>query len=173
MSIRVRPAAPREAAALSALALRSKAHWGYDAEFLEACRAELTYTAEQIAGAGAPQQGGGFGVVEFGVVDAAGGTPAGFFRFSGTPPVGELDALFVDPAHIGTGLGGLLLRAALEQAATAGFTALELDADPGAAPFYRHHGARQVGESPSGSIPGRVLPRLRFRLSGAGSANPD
>jgi len=37
-----------------------------------------------------------------------------------------------------------------------------LDADPDAEPFYLHHGARRIGEVPSGSIPGRMLPRLAF-----------
>ena len=40
-----RSAKPEEADALSALAFRSKAYWGYGAEFLEACRSELTLTA--------------------------------------------------------------------------------------------------------------------------------
>ena len=43
----LRAARPEEAAAISALALRSKAHWGYDEAFLAACRAELTWTAAQ------------------------------------------------------------------------------------------------------------------------------
>jgi hypothetical protein len=38
-----------EAGALSDLSLRSKAHWGYGAAFLEACRDELTLTPEQAA----------------------------------------------------------------------------------------------------------------------------
>ena len=41
----VRHARPDEAAAISDLALRSKGHWGYSAEFLEACRDELTVSA--------------------------------------------------------------------------------------------------------------------------------
>ena len=41
----IRPARPEEAAALSDLALRAKAHWGYDNAFLKAYRAELTVTA--------------------------------------------------------------------------------------------------------------------------------
>ena len=40
---------PGEAAALSELALRSKAHWGYDADFLRDCREELTVQPRQIA----------------------------------------------------------------------------------------------------------------------------
>ncbi|HSD78740.1 MAG TPA: hypothetical protein VLA98_15100, partial [Solirubrobacteraceae bacterium] len=46
--LRLRPARAGEAAALSALALRSKGHWGYDAAFLELCRPELTLAEEDL-----------------------------------------------------------------------------------------------------------------------------
>lgn len=39
---------------------------------------------------------------------------------------------------------------------------LTVDADPDAAPFYRRMGARDDGQAASGSIPGRLLPRLVF-----------
>ena len=39
---------PAEAGHLGDLALRSKAHWGYSEAFLEACRAELSYSPGQI-----------------------------------------------------------------------------------------------------------------------------
>ena len=45
----IRRARPEEAGVLSALALRSKAHWGYDADFLAACRDDLTLIPEEIA----------------------------------------------------------------------------------------------------------------------------
>jgi hypothetical protein len=35
-----------------------------------------------------------------------------------------------------------------------------IDADPATAPFSRRLGARDVGVAPSGSIAGRMLPRL-------------
>jgi hypothetical protein len=35
-----------------------------------------------------------------------------------------------------------------------------LDADPNAEPIYERFGSRRVGWSPSGSIPGRRLPRM-------------
>src|SRR5439155_15042308 len=44
----IRRASPAEAAQLSALALRSKAHWGYDSAFLEACVVPLTVSPERI-----------------------------------------------------------------------------------------------------------------------------
>jgi hypothetical protein len=39
-----------------------------------------------------------------------------------------------------------------------------VDADPFAAPFYKRMGMREIGVSPSGSIPGRFLPRLSIEL---------
>ena len=157
----IRPALATESQAISSLALRSKAHWGYSAEFLEQCRAELTYTPERCAS----------GRV---MVAARDGGIVGFYATDGDAPRGELDALFVDPEHIGTGLGGLLLQHALTQASRTGFTELLLDADPYAADFYRRHGAVVIGETPSGSIPGRTLPRMRFDLGdGPDAAPPD
>ena len=44
--VELRPARRDEATALSALCMRSKAFWGYDHLFMEACRQEFTLTAE-------------------------------------------------------------------------------------------------------------------------------
>lgn len=152
----LRPARPEDAALVSELALRSKAHWGYDAAFLEACRAELTWTAEQC----------GSGDV---VLAERDGRVVGFYALGlgAAPDRGELDACFVEPAVIGSGVGGVLLRGALAEARRRGWRRLALDADPGAEGFYLRHGARRVGEVPSGSVPGRLLPRLEFVLSGS------
>ena len=147
----IRPATGAEAGEISALALRSKAYWGYDEAFLEACRAELTYAAEDCAS-------GDVFVAE------ADGVLAGFCVVRGSGDEGELEALFVDLPWIGTGAGGRLLRHALDVARARGIVRLVLDADPGAEPFYAHHGARRTGEVPSGSIPGRTLPRMVFDL---------
>lgn len=100
----------------------------------------------------------------------AGSKPLGFSRLAGDPPDGELADLFVDPIAIGTGCGRLLLDYTLRAAAARGFRRLELDADPGAESFYLHLGATRFGSSPSGSIPGRVLPRLEFAIVPDGSA---
>ena len=86
----IREAVPQEHEELSALAMRSKAVWGYSSEFLAACRAELTYTTAQCGG-------------ERMWVAVAEGTVVGFSHLQGEPPRGELAALFVDPATIGCG----------------------------------------------------------------------
>jgi GNAT superfamily N-acetyltransferase len=150
-AIVIRAARPGEAAALSALALRSKGLWGYSPEFLEACRAELTLRDDLLAKQRAH-------------VAEQGGAVVGFFTVTGEAPEGELDCLYVDPGAIGRGVGSALLRAAVELAKRAGFHALRIDADPHAEQFYVRQGAVRVGTVPSGSIPGRVLPLLRLAM---------
>jgi GNAT superfamily N-acetyltransferase len=152
----VRPAQPREAAVISDLALRSKGHWGYDAAFLEACRDELAVSPAWCAA----------GTVLVAEDDDTPGALLGFVALTGEPPEGELAHLFVEPAAMGRGVGGLLTSAALELATSLGMTRLTLDADPHAEAFYLRMGAVRVGESPSGSIPGRVLPRMVLTVPG-------
>lgn len=147
----VRAARPGEAALLSALALRSKGHWGYDADFLAACREELTLTEDEL----------GARRTRVAEVD---GEVLGFSTLEGSPPVGELGMLFVEPAAIGRGVGRLLMGHLLDEAAAAGFTRLRIDADPSAEPFYLAAGAVRVGEVPSASVPGRVLPLLELEV---------
>jgi GNAT superfamily N-acetyltransferase len=148
----VRPARPEEAAEISALALRSKAHWGYDAEFLAACREDLTIDPAWCDG------------VRLIVAESGDGDLLGYARVAGSAPVGELAGLFVDPPAIGRGVGGLLLRHAVAIAADLGFRTLEIDSDPYAEPFYRHAGAVRVGESVSTVDPTRRLPRLELAV---------
>lgn len=141
-----------DAARLSALALRSKAHWGYDDAFLAACRAELTLREEEIA-------------TRRTLVAERDGWPLGFVTVEGEPPQGELGMLFVEPVEIGRGVGRRLFTAALEAARAAGFTRLTVEADPHAEGFYRAMGARRIGEAPSGSVPGRYLPLLAVEVA--------
>lgn len=75
--------------------------------------------------------------------------------------------LFVDPPWIGRSVGSILLERALATARDLGFSAVLLDADPAEA-FYAKHGAERIGEVARGSIPGRFLPRMRFRLMSCG-----
>jgi hypothetical protein len=60
----------------------------------------------------------------------------------------------------------MLFDWAIEQATNMGATRLFIEADPDAAQFYRGVGAFDVGFAPSESIPGRLLPKLVFNLTG-------
>jgi GNAT superfamily N-acetyltransferase len=148
-----RSAVPDDAGALTELAMHSKVHWGYDARFMELCRAELTMTAARMA------------EEEIVVVGGAGRGLAGFASFSRDPD-GTVEVMncFVEPALIGTGIGRALMSELIARARAMGVAVMMVDSDPQAEGFYRRHGFRRVGVAPSGSIPGRSLPRLRLDL---------
>ena len=74
--------------------------------------------------------------------------------------IAELDACFVEPSAIGSGVGRALWEKAEALARAGGAVEIGLDSDPFAEGFYKAMGAVRVGEAPSGSIPGRVLPRM-------------
>jgi GNAT superfamily N-acetyltransferase len=151
-TLHLRPGRKEEARLLSDLALRSKGHWGYDQAFPDACRAELTLTPEDI-------------LAHRVTVAERDGRVVGFYALAGTPPMGTLEDLFVEPDHIGTGVGRALWNHAMVTAGTLGFERITLEADPGAEPFYLAMGARRCGSIPSGSIPGRLLPVLEIAIA--------
>jgi membrane protease YdiL (CAAX protease family)/N-acetylglutamate synthase-like GNAT family acetyltransferase len=150
-TLRLRAARRDEARLLSELALRSKGHWGYDQAFLDACRAELTLTPEDVE-------------TRRVTVAERDRQVVGFYALAGDPPEGTLADLFVAPERIGTGVGRALWEHAMVAARTLGFERLTLEADPGAEPFYLAMGAHRIGSVPSGSIPGRFIPLLEVPI---------
>ncbi|KAF4409159.1 MULTISPECIES: GNAT family N-acetyltransferase [Streptomyces] len=152
----IRAAGPEDAPVLSELALRSKGYWGYDRDFLELCRAELTLDpAETVPGRAA--------------VAEAGGRTVGFYALGRQRAEVALAHLFVEPDRIGCGIGRLLWEHAVAAARAAGSVRVSIDADPFAEPFYRAMGARPAGTVPSGSVPGRMLPLLVYDIPAAGT----
>ncbi|WBB52533.1 GNAT family N-acetyltransferase [Verrucosispora sp. WMMD573] len=156
MQINMRPARAEEAEALSRLAMRSKAHWGYDAQFLESCRPDLTLRPQEISARRA-------------VVAETSGRIVGFYTLDGVPPEGELGNLWIDPTQIRRGIGRRLWEHALAAARALGFTALLIDAEPHAEGFYAAMGAERIGTVPSTVVAGRLLPQLRFGISSSTS----
>ncbi|MEQ9242951.1 GNAT family N-acetyltransferase [Roseovarius indicus] len=136
---------------MSALCLRSKAYWGYDAVFMAACRDELTLTDHDI---------------ETSALTAAwrDGGLAGVAQVKPEESGAEIWKLFVDPPHMGTGVGRQLFDWCVAEARKLDAAELRIEADPEAVPFYQRMGARMAGSAPSGSIPGRRLPLLRYAL---------
>jgi N-acetylglutamate synthase-like GNAT family acetyltransferase len=151
----LRRADPNQAATLTALAIRSKAFWGYSADFMEACRAELLVSQDNIQDSKNQY-----------VIAESAGEVLGFYaleRLSASEF--ELDALFVEPLHIGTGVGRRLIRHAIQAVAGAGGRELFIQGDPNAEKFYCAAGGKLIGTRESASIPGRSLPLFAISIA--------
>ena len=153
MSVVVRPARSGEAATLTALCIRSKAHWAYDEAFMKLSAAALVVDEADIAA----------GRVL--VAAASDGPPLGIAAVLGDGETVDLDSLFVDPPAIGSGAGRLLFQAAIQMAYGLGARCMTILADPNAVPFYERMGARFVRNAPSDAIPGRLLPLYEYDLT--------
>ncbi|WP_198154811.1 GNAT family N-acetyltransferase [Oceanibaculum pacificum] len=141
----LRSARTDECAALSELVMRSKAHWGYSAAFLESCREELAVTPARLAAQ--PCR-----VLE------RDGRPVGLWALDLSGAVPEVALMFADPAVLGGGVGRILWQDMMGEARRLGHARLRLDADPNAEPFYERMGCRRIGGHASPST-GRLLKR--------------
>jgi GNAT superfamily N-acetyltransferase len=150
-SMHLRPARIDEAERLTELCLQSKAVWGYDEAFMRACRAELTLRAADFATSSLQ-------------VAVEGNEVIGMVQVTVDGEAADLAKLFIAPSVLRNGAGRKLLDWAVAEARRHGARWMSIEADPDAAPFYRRMGAVDDGVAPSGSIPGRVLPRLKLML---------
>jgi GNAT superfamily N-acetyltransferase len=154
--ISIRNAKPGEGKSLTALCMRSKAHWGYDAAFMRKCAAALLVSEASIAA----------GRVLVATDDA--GRTIGTVSVADEDEGPELALMFVDPPAIGSGAGRTLFEAAVSLARRLGYRRMAILADPNAAPFYERMGARFVRNAPSDAIPGRTLPLYEYHLTAEG-----
>ena len=76
-----------------------------------------------------------------------------------------MNKLFVEPRHIRSGVGRVLLAHAVAEARQRGAERLTILADPNAAGFYERNGAVRIGEAPSDAVPGRLLRTFVLRRS--------
>jgi ribosomal protein S18 acetylase RimI-like enzyme len=152
VELRIRQARRTEASGLTDLAMRSKAVWGYDDRFMAMCLEELTVRPDAI-------DGGEVWVAE--TDDAI----VGLVELVREGRSAEIRMIFVEPGCVRSGIGSALWRHAEARARAQGAADLNVDADPNAEGFYRRMGMRVVGSSPSGSIPGRFLPRMAKSLA--------
>jgi GNAT superfamily N-acetyltransferase len=156
-AVHIRRAQPVEAEALTALIVRSKAHWGYSQQQLDGWRSELTLTSATIARDPvlcAEVDGVLAGVMHVKMLD-------------NSLDDGEalLDDLFIEPAYMGAGVGGALWRRAATLAREAGARVMLLYADRHAIPFYRHMGMVIVHADELADTVNVSTPLMRFDLS--------
>ena len=151
--VAIRRAGRCDAKRLTDIAHAAKRHWAYPERWIRLWRAALTVDAAFIA--------------RHPVYCAVRGRDViGFYALSCDGRRFELEHMWVDPAHVGGGVGTKLFRHALRTVRVRRGTSLDIAADPNAVGFYRRLGADRVGRV-SSTPRGRTLPLLRVRLRAA------
>lgn len=136
---------------MSALAIRSKAHWGYDEDQMRIFAAELTLAPEGIEPRAA-------------CVLERDGRILGYYTLVPHSAANvELEHLFVEPDCLRKGHGSRLLEHACAEARRRGFARMLIQSDPFAEGFYLARGAQRILPIPT-NIPDRTLPLLELWL---------
>ncbi len=153
MDIQIRRAKPDEATALTEIAHAAKRHWGYPEGWIEHWKDDLTITPDFIA-------------THEMYVAIIGKEIAGCCALVLRDSLAELEHMWIQPAHMGNGVGRALFNQVVERAGIHDAKVVELSADPNAEGFYERMGAKRIGEVRS-EIEGqpRVLPRMRLTLT--------
>lgn len=151
-SIKITRAQPEDADDLKKIALAAKGYWGYAAHLMAQWAQTPIITPKAIA-------------TDCVYKACSESVAVGWYRLIMSPPTAILDDLWVSPALIGKGIGRALFQHAVAQAQSFCVLAIELDADPNAAPFYTRMGCQMIGES--WTEWGRTIPRMRYSLPSA------
>ncbi len=133
--IAIRRGRAADAPRLSEVAYAAKQHWGYPARWLEIWREQLTVSPGYVESHLLWVAEYGQRIVGFGAVIAL------------AAEAYSLEHLWVDPGAMGQGVGRALLEHVIETLEAAGAQRLQIECDPHAEAFYRHMGAKRVGES--------------------------
>lgn len=155
----IRRATAHDAMQLSELSFRSKAYWGYDPQFMEACREDLTLRPEHIRSSAVY------------LLETDGGEIAGFYSLrppgsgASSDAVAELDSLFIAPEYIGRGYAKRLWSHMLATADELRLPRIRIHSDPHAEAFYAKMGAVRIGEIESTVFPDRKLPLMELVLT--------
>ncbi|WP_150525490.1 GNAT family N-acetyltransferase [Roseibium sediminis] len=155
MTLKLRPARPDDATALTAILHRGKASWGYPDDKMAEFREHWRISEEKIAGMTV-------------LVAERDGVPCAFLSVGPRDDQTLLvDDLFVDPTAQGQGVGSLLLLRAEDIARSQRLSRLYLESDIHAEAFYLKHGFKTVSHKPSEMIPGKQLPLMEKTVPSA------
>jgi len=154
VQVTLRVANGDDADALTDLAHRAKAHWGYPASWMREWDAQLTILP---------------GYLEMHDVWVAerDGAIVGMCALENRGTRWMLEHVWVEPSQHGGGIGRALVMHALDSVRLRRGRVVELLSDPYATGFYEKLGARHAGSVPA-PMPGardRTLPRYEFDLS--------
>ena len=144
--ISVRGSRPGDFERVRELTLESKAHWGYDRDFVRRWAEGLSFES----------------ACERWVAELDGEIVAWAALVPPADGVAVLDDLWVAPAAMGRGLGSRLFRLAADRARELGAQRLEWGAEPNAVGFYEKLGGRKLRDHVTEW--GRVAPWMGLDL---------
>jgi GNAT superfamily N-acetyltransferase len=155
----IRQARQNEAKVLTRISFASKGHWHYPQEYFEIWKKELTIRPDYI------EKNDVF-------VYELDGFAAGFYSIVELPEDMDisgikirkgfwLDHMFIEPEHIGKGMGSKMFHHLRKVCTAKGISKLGILADPHARGFYEKMGCDYVMEIPS-TIENRTTPFLVF-----------
>ena len=147
----IRPATGDDADALTDLAHRAKAHWGYPASWMREWDPHLTIIPDYLD------------MHDVWVAEHDGAI-LGMCALEDRGTRWSLEHVWVEPTAHGGGIGRALVTRALDEARRRHPGIVELLADPFASGFYERLGARHAGDvaAPMPGARGRTLPRYEF-----------
>jgi N-acetylglutamate synthase-like GNAT family acetyltransferase len=148
----IRRAKPDEARTLTEIAHAAKRYWGYPESWIEHWKTDLTITPNLVAN----------NEVFVAVIDDE---IVGCCALALSDSLAELEHMWINPRHMGKGVGCALFEFAKARTEHLHLSALELSADPNAEGFYERMGAVRIGEVQA-TIDGqpRILPRMKIEL---------
>jgi len=152
----IRAALPTDVPHLTAIAHAAKRHWGYSDELIALWDADITVTPQFI------DDHPVFCAVQ-------GDRIVGFYALSCQVNTCELEHLWVDPHHMGAGIGARLFEHAVYTVQSLDGLVLNILSDAHAEGFYRRMGSSRVGDAPS-KPEGRTLPRMTLVIEPSGAA---
>jgi GNAT superfamily N-acetyltransferase len=149
----IRRGTAEDSDALTDLAHRAKAHWGYPASWMREWDAQLTIIPGYLE------------MHEVWVADRDGDV-IGMCALEDRADRWSLEHVWVEPAAHGQGIGRSLVMTALNEARRRHTGVVELLSDPYARGFYEKLGARHAGDvpAPMPGARGRTLPKYEFDL---------
>ena len=148
----IEKATTKDSEELSNLTFKSKAHWGYSIDQMEKWREDLQVSKDYI------QNNEVFLVKD-------GSQIIGYYSyFKNSDSTVKLDNIFIDPDHMGRGLGSVLMNDFIARINKLQVTTITLDAEPNAEKFYERFGFRTIDQLKS-SIPDRYLPVMELKLN--------
>jgi N-acetylglutamate synthase-like GNAT family acetyltransferase len=149
--VSIRRAKVDEAEALTNIAIKSEAYWGYDDEYMEKFKSVYKVTEEFL------NNNPTFVIEKDGDI-------TGFYGVLTEDYETSLEYFFIEPKYIGHGYGKLLWKHLIENCKNLGLKEFSIITSPQAKDFYVKMGAILCGEVESLFKKGRMIPLLIYTL---------